>query len=96
MAVAFSQFSPSVAYESVRDTFQLFTAALGEPNSQVDAQKLAEYYPARDALGLRLESAQGTPIETGWIHSADWRDEFPDAELEIEAQVADPTFWAER
>jgi hypothetical protein len=74
----------------------LFTKALGDRIDQTDQEKLAEYFRARDALNLRLETEEGTPLETGHIHIVDWRDELPDAELEIEVQGPDTSFWAGR
>jgi hypothetical protein len=39
MAVAFGEFSPLAGYESVRDTFRLFTAALSERNGQAETRR---------------------------------------------------------
>ena len=70
--------------------FLQFTAALplsGAP----DERQLAEYFAARDRLGLILETEDGIALTTDYIHIVDWGE--AEAEpMKIEALVVDPRF----
>jgi hypothetical protein len=83
MGVAFGEFEPLPAYESVRAIFHLFADAQG------DAAMLRRYYEERDSLNLTLEDEQGHQFVTNWIHIYD----FEDLDRELEVQTADPAFW---
>jgi hypothetical protein len=88
--IAFGTFHPLAPYQAVRPVFLQFTAALplrGAP----DERRLADYYAARDRLGLILETADGTALTTDYIHIVDWGGEEAEP-LEVEALVADPRF----
>ncbi len=94
MAVAFGDFEPLPAYDSVRYVFQLFIQAIPDNSrheQHTDEQKLAQYYQARDALQLSLQDADGRFIPTSFIHIVD----FDDLGREVESQITDTEFWAE-
>jgi hypothetical protein len=88
--IAFGTFHPLAPYHAVRPVFLQFTAAL--PLSGLpDERKLANYYVARDRLGLILETEDGTPLSTDYIHIVDWGE--GEAEpMEVEVLVVDPRF----
>lgn len=93
MEIAFGVFYPLPPYETVRAVFLLFTEAQPESGKQADQEKLSKYYAGRDALSLSLETENGPKLETGYIHIVDWGPKY-DADLEVEVQVKDASFWS--
>jgi hypothetical protein len=89
--IAFGTFHPLAPYQAVQPVFLLFTAAVPFSGGTPDEHKLAEYYAACDRLGLVLETEDGTPLSTGFIHIVDWGDG-EEEQMEIEVQVVDPRF----
>jgi hypothetical protein len=88
--IAFAMFHPLPSYQAVRPVFLHFTAAL--PLSVLpDEVKLADYYAARDRLGLILETEDGTPLSTVYIHIVDWG-EGEEEPMKVEVQILDPRF----
>jgi hypothetical protein len=93
MAVAFGRFRPLPAYDAVRPVLLRFTAAQRDSGQLADDQAIADYYAARDALELGLQTAEGVPVETGHIHNVDWGPGNED-ELEVEIHVIDSGLWS--
>ena len=92
MAVASGIFIPAADYDAVRNVFLLFTQASGNTLAEASQEALAAYYQARDALELKLEASDHTPLETTWIHIVDWGSS-ASGEIEIQAQITDMSFW---
>jgi hypothetical protein len=90
-AIAFGAFHPLPPYQAVRPVFLQFTAALPDSGGTPDEVKLAEYYVARDRLGLVLETEDGIPLRTVYIHIVDWG-EGKEEPIEVEVQIVDPRF----
>jgi hypothetical protein len=86
--IAFGAFHPLAPYQAVRPVFLQFTAALPLPGAP-DERQLAEYYAARDRLGLILETEDGIPLTRGYIHIVDWG-EGEEEPMELEVRVVDP------
>jgi hypothetical protein len=93
MGIAFGRFYPLPAYESVRPVFLLFTQALGVTRAQTDRMRLDQYYQARDALHLTIETADGRVVPTTAIHVVDWGPSENDEPLELEIQTSDAAIW---
>ncbi len=91
MGIAYGTFHPLAPYQAVRSMFLQFTQALPSSSGTPDERNLAEYYAARDRLGLVLETAEGTSMVTGFIHIVDWGEGEED-HMEVEVQVTDPRF----
>ncbi len=91
MGIAFGSFHLLAPYQPVRPVFLQFTEALPSSGGAPDERKLAEYYAARDRLGLVLETEDEMEITIGFIHIMDWGEEEED-HMEIEVQVLDPRF----
>ncbi len=92
MGIASGAFEPMPAYEEVEAVFHLFTKAedARAAGDKVTIQsKLAEYYQARDALGLTLQGANGAIILTSVIHIVD----FGDVGREVVAHITDRGFY---
>jgi hypothetical protein len=89
--MVFGMVLPLAPYQAVRTVFLQFTAALPFSGETPDECKLAEYYAARDRLRLILETEDGTPLTTGFIHVVDWGEE-EEEQLEIAVHVVDPRF----
>jgi hypothetical protein len=89
--IAFGTFHPLAPYQEVRPVFLLFTAALPVSGGTPDERQLADYYAARDRLGLVLETEDGIAMTTDYIHIVDWG-EGEDEPMEVEVQVVDPRF----
>ncbi|MGZ6389481.1 MAG: hypothetical protein ACXWQZ_09495 [Ktedonobacterales bacterium] len=89
MGMAFGAFIPAPEFETVRGVFGIIDQAVGEGATNERERLLAAYYQARDALGLTLETQEGTTIPTSWIHIAAVD---PD-QYEVEAQIADSSFF---
>ena len=88
--IAFGTFHPLAPYQAVQPVFLQFTAALplsGAP----DERQLADYYAARDRLGLILETEDGIALTTDYIHIVDWG-EGEAGPLEVEVLVVDRRF----
>jgi hypothetical protein len=96
MGVAFGQFYPLPGYESVRWVFVLFTQAQDASGRIADADALARYYEARDALSLALQTPDGHAIAMEALHIVDWGDTDADVPLEMVVVTADPVFWKAR
>jgi hypothetical protein len=92
MAVAFGKFDALPSYDAVRSVFLMFTSAQSGGGQAADAQKLSQYYAARDDLRLVLEEENGRRIRTAYIHIVDWGPE-NGTDLEVEVQVNDEEFW---
>lgn len=92
MAVASGKFILAADYDAVRNVFLLFTQASGNTPAEASQDALAAYYQARDALELKLEASDHTPLETTWIHIVDWGGSISE-EIEVQAQIADVNFW---
>jgi hypothetical protein len=92
-AIAFGRFFPLPAYAAVRPVFLRFTAAQHESGQAADQQAIADYYAARDSLKLALQTEEGVPVETAYIHIVDWGPGHED-EMEAEVQVLDTGFWS--
>jgi hypothetical protein len=90
-------FRPGVGYELVEPVFRLFVEAVPIPDGTVaDGAKLERYHQSRDALNLRLEDADGTPVHTSAIHIADYaRERGPEARR-LEVLIRDDGYWARR
>jgi hypothetical protein len=91
MGIAFGTFHPLAPYQAVRPVFLQFTQAVPSSGETPDERKLAEYYAARDRLGLALETEDGTSMTTGFIHIVDWGEGEED-HMEVEVLVTDPRF----
>jgi hypothetical protein len=91
--IAFGRFIPLPAYAAVRPVFLRFTAAQHESGQAPDQQAIADYFTARDGLELALQTEEGVPVETAYIHIVDWGPSHED-ELEVEVQVLDMGFWS--
>lgn len=90
-AIAFGAFHPLPPYQAVRPVFLQFTAALPDSGGTPDEGQLADYYVARDHLGLILETEEGISLRTVYIHIVDWG-EGEDEPMEVEVQILDPRF----
>ena len=88
MGIAFGTFHPLASYQVVRPVFLQFTEAQPASGGAPDERKLADYYAARDRLGLVLETEDGTTLTTGFIHLVDWGEGEED-HMEIEVRVTD-------
>jgi hypothetical protein len=90
-------FRPGIGYELVEPVFRLFAEAVpagaGTPG---DAAKLERYHQSRDALGLRLEEADGTVVPTSGIHIADYTGERGPAERHLDVLIRDDGYWSRR
>jgi hypothetical protein len=94
MAMAAGAFVPGPDYLKVQPIFRLFTESSAESSADpTDEAKLARYYAARDALGLRLMDPRGREIGTAWIHITDYSIEYGPEALDIEVAIRDPGFW---
>jgi hypothetical protein len=86
-------FQPASGYQLVQDVFGLYTAAVPDtPGGVADAEKLARYYKARDALRLTLVDEHDQPVAGTTIHIYPSGDKKSDA-FELEVHVSDPAFW---
>ena len=93
MGVATGRWVPMPAYEEVRPLFQeLADAEPAYQYSPVDEAALAERRVRVQALALRLETAEGRAIETGWIDLRDYSAIAGDEGRDISAHITDPTF----
>jgi hypothetical protein len=91
---AWGVFRPSLGYELVQPVFRLFTDAVPRDGRTKDADVLARYYKARDALKLELENAEGRTIRTSAIHIADYSADGGGAELDV--LIPDEAYWDAR
>jgi hypothetical protein len=90
-------FEPASGYQLVQDVFGLYTEAVPEtPGGVVDAEKLARYYKARDALRLALLDAKERAVPGTTIHIYPSGDDQSDEAFELEVHIADPGFWRAR
>jgi hypothetical protein len=94
LGVAVGAFVPGPDYLQVQPIFRLFTESNAESSAgPTDEDKLARYYAAREALGLRLIDPRGREIGTDFIHIVDYSVERGPEALEIEVAIKDPAFW---
>ena len=93
---AWGAFRPGIGYELVQPVFRLFAHAVPHDGSAKDAKLLERYYKARDALGLRLEDADGRPIRTSAIHIADYTVEEGSGALVIDVLISEDAYWEQR
>jgi len=87
--VASGAFRPGLGYELVEPVFALYASAS-------DADGLARYRKARDALQLQLTAASGVPVSVRDLHIR--RDvvlSANDPTLVLEVQSDDPSLWGE-
>ena len=90
-------FRPGIGYELVEPVFRLFADAVPPAEGAVaDAVKLERYHQSRDALGLRLEEADGTVVRTAAIHIADYSREGGPAARHLDVLIPDDGYWARR
>jgi hypothetical protein len=95
MGVAFGDFEPLPAYESVREVFLLFTEAQEESANRkqpVDEEKLARYSKALETLQRTLQDADGRIIPKTWLYVSD----YGDLGRELTVQTSDAAFWGEQ
>ena len=94
MGVAAGAFVPGPDYARVQSIFRLFVESNAESAAEpTDEEKLARYYAARDALGLRLIDPRGRDITTESVDIADYSVEQGPEALEVEVAITDPEFW---
>lgn len=91
--MAYGTFLPLEAYNRVRPIFRLFVQALRGNGRTPDNELLTQYYRARDALHLTLESERGTTIPTVSIHIIDMRGIWDSEGCAIEVWIRDPDFF---
>ena len=86
---AWGVFRPGLGYELIQPIFRLFTEAVpmrgGEP---MDEPKLERFQAARDKLGLRLVTDDGTLIPASVIHISDYP-----GHLELDVLISDEGYW---
>jgi len=80
----------------VQPVFRLFAQAMPRDGSSQDAAMLAKYHKSRDALGLELVDARGTPIRTSAIHIADYTVEEGAGAIELDVLISDGGYWGRR
>lgn len=93
------EFRPGIGYELVEPVFRLFTEAVPAEDGPVsDAAKLERYHQSRDALGLRLEDADGTVVRTSAIHVADYANTQArgGGRRHLDVLIQDEAYWARR
>lgn len=91
--MAYGTFLPLPAYDRVRPIFRLFVQALRGNGRAPDDALLAQYYRARDALHLTLETERGVVIPTVVIQIIDMRGVWDSEGCAIEVWIADPAFF---
>ncbi len=90
-------FQPASGYQLVQDVFSLYAEAVPEtPGGVVDAEKLARYYKARDALRLALLDAKERAVPGTTIHIYPSIEDTADEAFELEVHISDPGFWRAR
>jgi hypothetical protein len=93
---AWGALRPGLGYELVQPVFRLFAKAMQRDGSPNDDAMLGRYHKSRDALGLRLENAQGRTIATSAIHITDYTVEEGSGALVLEVLIKDERYWNER
>jgi len=92
MAVVSDQFLPAGGYADVQPVFRMKTDATDVAGGGNDEAMLSEYRHRLDQLDLRVETATGGPIPTGWIEISDFSvelgDDHPEA-FQVSAHVTD-------
>ena len=83
--VASGVFRPGLGYELAQPVFDLYAAA-GQ-----DADALARYRKARDALRLQLADSSGAPVAVRQVDIR--RDPSAATPLVIEVETDDPSIW---
>lgn len=91
--MAYGTFLPLPAYDRVRPIFHLFVQALRGNGRAPDDALLAQYYRARDALHLTLQTDSGVTIPTIAIQILDMRGVWDVEGCAIEVWISDPTFF---
>lgn len=90
-------FQPASGYQLVQDVFGLYREAVPEtPGGVVDAEKLARYYKARDALQLALVDERDRSVPGATIHIYPTPEKKSDEAFELEVHISDPAFWRAR
>ena len=79
MGVLHGEFSPTSEYERVRSVFRMFTEGSESNNEGM----LLAYFAARDALGLGVESEDGTVLPAATVHVTDFSDEIGEYEITV-------------
>lgn len=92
--LAYGDFTPSDAYQRVRPIFETYVRAMRQHAEDERLELLRAYYQARDALNLTLETEDGTIVRTAAIDIIDLRELTATEDMEIEAQITDPAFFA--
>jgi hypothetical protein len=93
---AWGAFRPGLGYELVQPVFRLFAQALPRDGSPKNAEMLERYYSARDALGLRLEDANGRLIRTSAIHIVDYTVEEGSGAIALDVLISEDRYWQQR
>lgn len=93
---AWGAFRPGLGYELVQPVFRLFAQAVPRDGSPKNPEMLERYYSARDALGLRLEDANGRLIRTSAIHIVDYTVEEGSGAIALDVLIAEDRYWQHR
>lgn len=91
--MAYGTFLPLPAYDRVRPIFRLFVQALRGNGRAPDDALLTQYYRARDALHLTLETERGATIPTLAIQIIDMRGVWDSEGCALEVWITDPAFF---
>lgn len=91
MGVYVGRFEPTSAYNGVRPVFLLYTECvrIRENTGQDDEKPLRQFFEERDRLNLSIRRLDNVVIPTSWVLIADFLDEVPADELEIQIQVSE-------
>lgn len=87
--VVHGTFRPGLGYELAQPIFSLFTPRDGEANA------LARYRKAREALKLQLVDSSGSPMRFNELHIRPAsHDAGSEGSLVLEVETDDPAFWS--
>lgn len=90
MSVYMGVFNPTPSYDDFRPFFQSYLDCNSKGIS--DNQELDAFFQKLESLGLSIQRDGGIEIPTSWIQIFDYSTHIPgDNELEIHAQVIDPS-----
>ena len=92
MGIAMGRFTPTAAYERVRPVFRMFAEAQRDTGA-ADERLIADYYRARDALTLSLETDDGVMVPTTVVHIVDFMAEINETACEVEVHFGEPSFF---
>lgn len=91
------KFRPGIGYDLVEPVFRLYAEAVPPGDGVViDDTKLERYHNSRDALGLRLEDADGNVVKTSGIHIADYSRERGADARHLDVLISDERYWVRR